>query len=228
MSLFPNEEYIIRKETQHKGKKGIIGITNFRVIWIAEGSATPDVIILYTNIKETDKVDNETNRISYLKIKRKDFRDRTLPELFFVFDSATHAEDLQTCNDYIKTYMNQTQKHDDLYFFTASTQIKIKILEENKELYQIHQLLVRSGKMSEEEFWKSSDEYRKYLQNQLHSSQIPGKLSSVIRIPHRFITNNEVVVDVLNKHKLSIFRQLPHIKHDFMHTVPHKKSEKKF
>lgn len=228
MSLFPNEEYIIRKETKHKGKKGIIGITNFRVIWISEGSAMPDLVIQYNNIKETDKIDNEEDKISYLSIKRKEFRDRPLPELLFVFSSATHAEDMQTCNDYIKTYMNQTQKHDLLYFFPASTQIKIKILENNKELHQIHKLLVQSGKMTENEFWKSSDEYRSYLQDKLHSSQVPGKLSAVIRIPHRFITNNEVVVDVLNKHKLAIFRQLPQVKYDFLHTVPHKKSEKKF
>ena len=32
MALFPNEEYLIRKETQHKGKKGIMGLTNFRLI----------------------------------------------------------------------------------------------------------------------------------------------------------------------------------------------------
>lgn len=228
MSLFPNEEYIIRKETQHKGKKGIIGITNFRVIWIAEGSASPEINILYSNIKETDRIENEATRVSYLTIKRKDFRDRVLPELLFLFSSTTHAEDMQTCNDYIKTYMNQTQKHDLLYFFPERTQIKIKILESNKELHEIHKLLVQTGKMNENEFWRSSDEYRRYLQDKLHSSQVPGKLSAIIRIPHRFITNNEVVVDILNKHKISIFRQLPQVKHDFFHTVPHKKSEKKF
>lgn len=228
MALFPNEEYMIRKETQHKGKKGIMGLTNFRLIWIGEGSSTPEVMLSYTTIKDIDKVDIEANKVSYLSIKRKNIKLRPLPELVFVFNSTTHAEDLQTCNDYIKTYMNHSKQHDDLYFFSPDTQTKINILESNYELAEIHKLLVRTGKMGEDEFWSRSDEYQKYLLDKVNLLQVPGKLTSVIRIPHRFVTNNQVVVDFLNKHKLLIFRQLPQIKHLYLHTVPHKKSEKEF
>ena len=182
----------------------------------------------YTGIKEIDKIDNEASKISYLSIKRKDFKARQLPELVFVFNSNTHAEDLQTCNDYIKTYMNTSQKHDDLYFFSADIQVKVTILEKNPELHEIHKLLVRTENMTEDEFWNRCDEYQEYLLDQTHLLQIPGKLSSVIRIPHRFVSNNQISVDLLNKHKQLIFRQLPDIKHTYLHTVPHKKSEKEF
>lgn len=53
-------------------------------------------------------------------------------------------------------------------------------------------------------------------------------MNSIIRIPHRFIPPNQISVDLLNKHKDLIFRQLPDTKQHFMQNVPHKKSEKDF
>lgn len=228
MSLIPNEQYRIRKETKHFNRRGILGLTNFRLFWIADGSDNPDVELYYNHIRKVETVENLDARQSMLKIEHKDFRRRGKTELVFVFYSETHTEDSQFCKDNITTFMNRPQKHDDFHFLSAESQMKISILEKNPELLAIHTELVRTGKMSEDHFWKTSDEYKVYLKDIMNISQNPGKLTAIVRIPHRFVSNNTVMVDMLTKYKEDIFRQLPAVKKNYYHSVPHRKKEIEF
>lgn len=220
MALIPNEEYMARKETIYKDRKGILGLTNFRIIWTSEASATPEVILSYIHIQNIEKASERDK--SFIRITRRDMKPS---KLVFIFISDTHSEDMYNFFGHIESFIKRPQRHDGFYLLSKTSRVKISILEANSELFKIHKEFVRTGKMTEEDFWKNCEEFESYTKDQVHQNQIPGKLSSMIRIPHRFITNNKVIVDLLKKHKNMIFRQLPSEHKKFTYMVPYRKTE---
>jgi hypothetical protein len=223
MALIPNEEYMARKETIHKERKGILALTNFRLIWTHESSSIPEVILSYVHIGSIEKV--SSSQRSIIRLSRKDFQSNNLA---FVFFSDTHAEDMMNFYGQIESFQKRPQKPDEYYYLSKDSQKKVKILESNKELAMIHKNLVRTGKMNQEDFWKLCDDYKEYMKKQVYSNQVAGKLSSIVRIPHRFITSSRVEVKLLKRHKELIFRQLPYEQKNFNCMVPHKKNEIEF
>ena len=212
-----------RKETLHKERKGILALTNFRLIWTHESSNIPEVILSYIHIGNIERVSG-SNR-SFIKLSRRDFRS---PDLIFIFFSDTHAEDMLNFHGQIESFQKRPQKPDEFYFLSKDSQKKVRILDNSNELSLIHKNLVRAGKMTQEHFWSLSDEYKEYMKSQVHLNQVAGKLSSIVRIPHRFITSSRVEVKLLKRHKELIFRQLPYEQRNYNYMVPHKKNEIEF
>lgn len=151
MALFPREEYLIRKETLHKGNQGTLGLTNFRIIWSAMDASIPGIMLDYHSIEQVDDAIDPGRTKSILKIGGKDPSQQRV-EALFAFVSATHQEDLQICKEYIFSYKNKHQRVDEIYFLAEDTQTKIKILKDDPDLAEIHKILVREGDMPEEEF----------------------------------------------------------------------------
>ena len=224
MSLFPNEEYLIRKETWYKGNVGTLGITNIRLIWSPHNHNANSIMFDYQSISEpVEGVTDLEKGTSVLRVKGLEPNKRRVVA-YFAFKSANHSEDMQTCTEYINSYMNQKTKVDERFFLSENTQKKIQILCQEKELSELHKWLVREGDMDEELFWKHNSQYNQYLLQKRHQEQKAGKLNQVVRIPHR-VLRDEVIVDVLGKYKELIFRQLPHLSEEFVQSVPHQKSE---
>jgi hypothetical protein len=82
--------------------------------------------------------------------------------------------------------------------------------------------------MSEDDFWRGSKLIQGLHLSEAEKEQRLGRLSRVLRIPHKTLSRNHLQVDMLPEYKEFIFRQLPQVREQFDILVPHQKSEKEF
>lgn len=82
--------------------------------------------------------------------------------------------------------------------------------------------------MTEDDFWRGSKLIQGLHLSEAEKEQRLGRLSRVLRIPHKTLSRNHLQVDMLPEYKEFIFRQLPQVREQFDILVPHQKSEKEF
>lgn len=180
----------------------------------------------YRRIEHIDQVNTQN---WMLKVQGIDYSLRR-KTVYFEFTGATRLEDLDTCYNYLESYLrNMTADESaDLFFLSQQSKQKLKILSSSKGLARLHDIMVRQGNMPEDDFWRGSLLIDSLHLSEREKAQLTGKLSRVLRIPHKPISRNHLQVDMLPEYKELIFRQLPHVREEFNNLVPHQKSEKKF
>jgi len=227
MALYPNEEYLLRKEASFQNNTGTLGLTNIRLIFIAADSTVPMIMFEYSKIANVESEEYAVEKISILKVSGIDTsqRQRTV---YFGFTTATHKEDAETCITYIRSNRTQQIRLNALHILTKESQKKIEMLSKHSALKLLHSKLVIDDRMSEEEFWRLCPQYQKHLVQKHEQDQVPGKLSRLIRIPHKIMSRNHIKVDLHPEHIGLVFRQFPEVKRDFHNSVPHRKSEADF
>lgn len=234
MDLLPSEEYRLRKETEHSKRQGILGITNFRVIWSPHDLESHSLTYSYSKIFSTDFIHQDAKRRSILKVTLKVFIHSTneYKNIYFTFNSNRHREDVEMCADHIRSYLLQQQPIDESLFLDQITQKKIRVLSANPMLNTIHRTFVRNGDLPDSEFWKQVQSYQDFLLTNTINNQTFAKVNFIVRVPHRYDSLNDNIInldmDVLRNYKDLIFRQFPEIHSDYSLTVPHKKKEEDY
>lgn len=141
MALYQNEKYVVRKQASHFNKKGQIGLTNMRVLWLEHNASEPSVSIDISSITLAEK--RSDNDKSILKV---DYGRKTGKA--FVFNAADHRDDIFEFNLKLQKEMNDAKNVNEAKSITKFrklgrlSKIKLKKLAENPNLHELHQKLV--------------------------------------------------------------------------------------
>lgn len=213
MELQPNEQYKLRKEvTKGKGQKGVLGVTNLRVVWMEDS-----VPSLYYSYSQVVKVEMMRSDMSFMKLTVLNPAGGELND-YFRFEGPTHIDDSDQMQHLIESYMKQSNGD-----VVVPSAIKAQLTELSRDpiLAQLHQALVRQGNMSEEEFWR--------LQPlPAADTQVAGRIPAVLELQLRESEGFRRVVYFNAEFKARLFRQFPELKSWYQKEVPHLKTEKAF
>ena len=213
MELQPNEFYQLRKEvTRGKGQKGVLGVTNLRVVWMED--SVPSLYYTYSQV-----VDVEVQRAakSFMKLTVLNPAGGQV-SYYFMYEGPTHSEDSEQTRNLINSYMKQGSG---VVVVPSTAKAQIAALSRDPVLAQLHQALVRQGDMSEEEFWK--------LQPlPANDTQVAGRIPAVLELQTRQGEGHRLVVEFSADLKTRLFRQFPELRSWYQREVPHLKNERAF
>lgn len=216
MELQPNEFYQLRKEvTRGKKQKGVLGLTNLRVVWMED--SVPSLYYTYSQVVHVEALRDPREAKSIIKLTVLNPAGGQVND-YFLFEGPTHKEDSEQSNNLIISYMKQSSE---TVVVPSTVKAQINALSRDPILAQLHQALVRQGDMSEEEFWK--------LQPlPAIDTQVAGRIPAVLELQTRQGEGHRLVVEFGADLKTRLFRQFPELRSWYQREVPHLKNERAF
>jgi len=210
-------------EVRHKKRDGTLYIMTERLGWIPNGKDEFFMKVLYADVKN-QKVSPDNKPKVQLQLNM--LTEQTRAYTFQFMNESTGRRDRNQVKDILSYKLPRFRRKID-----AEMKEKNRLLNEDKDLFEVYKNLVASNILSPSEFWESrSDELSKDKKKQPSLDQqvgiSPGFLAQI-----RPQTNNGVnsikynlTTDIIQ----SIFRTYPNVRAKFSAVVPARMSDKEF
>eukprot|EP00742_Colponemidia_sp_Colp-10_P009852 GILJ01010777.1.p1 GENE.GILJ01010777.1~~GILJ01010777.1.p1 ORF type:complete len:607 (+),score=103.59 GILJ01010777.1:1383-3203(+) len=253
--LLPGEDVQLRCGASHKKKDGVLILTNFRFLWYSnvqtEGAGfRPVVDIRLETIKGHMLAGAESKPL--IKILTESADPSSKGPIFTFTHPTQGMSDRQACSDYLTQVLTRTEANEAaqkrqvaaapaappsapttksrsaaVTMLNPAVQSRLALLASHPELNQAYTELVRSGIISEEEFWQSRQQMIASESARTAGSTV-GFSSSLLSEGHIETQNNRTLITLTAANIQQIFLEHPAVYSAYRDKVPHELTEEKF